>query len=118
LRRNGSHGFRGVIPGAQRKFFESSPRLKPPRIFKQKQVSSQEPRTSPGQEVHRLLREGRTLPHRGRRSSGEEGQRQSPSTTAWMSFHDKVIDPVGGAATPDRQCAGAPDPSAGPISIS
>jgi hypothetical protein len=75
---SGSHGFRGVVPGEQREFFDSSPRLKPSRIFKQKQVSSQEPRASPGQEVHRLLREGRTLPHRGRRSSGEDGQRQEP----------------------------------------
>src|SRR3546814_7149240 len=44
LRRNGSHGYAAsspAAPGSQRALFDSSPRLKPHRIFKQKQVSSQ-----------------------------------------------------------------------------
>src|SRR3546814_15832116 len=53
LRRNGSHGYAAsspAAPGSQRALFDSSPRLKPHRIFKQKQVSSRSEERRVGKE--------------------------------------------------------------------
>ena len=55
---------RGIIPGDERELSDSSPRLKPPRIFKQKQVPSQEIRRNTVREVAFLLRACRTVRRR------------------------------------------------------